>query len=80
MTCCFPPEASNVRPTFFYSGVQLCDLHGQSVNAVLERVGTQIEGVGLVEQLAKYVLRMFTWRAMAERDRDGKFERKEGDL
>lgn len=51
-------------PTFLYGGVQLGDLHGQPVDTVLERVGAQIEGVGLVEQFAKYILRMFTWKRM----------------
>lgn len=73
---CFSPQTFNIRPTFFYSGVQLCDLDCQPVNAVLERVGTQIEGVGLIEQFAKYILCMFTWKGTAEGDRNRIFERK----
>lgn len=49
-------------PTFLHGGVELRDLDRQPVDAVLQRVGAQIEGVGLVEQLAKYILRMFAWK------------------
>lgn len=63
----FPPQTSNIRPTFLNGGVQLCDLDGQPVNPILEGVGTQIEGVGFIEQLAKYILCVFTWKRMAER-------------
>lgn len=73
---CFSPQTSDTRPTFLYSRVQLCDLDRQPVNAVLERVGTQIKGVGLIEQFAKYILRMFTWKRTAERDRNRTCERK----
>lgn len=55
------PQTSNLWPTFLNGGVQLCDLDGQPVNAVLEWVGTQIESIGLVKKLAKYVFSMFTW-------------------
>lgn len=48
-------------PTFFHGGVQLRDLDGQPVDAVLQGVGAQIEGVGLVKQLAEYILCMLAW-------------------
>lgn len=73
---CFSPQNSDTQPTFLYSGVQLRDLDCQPVNAVLERVGTQIKGVGLIEQFAKYILCMFTWKRTAERDRNSRCERK----
>lgn len=49
-------------PTFLHCGVQLRDFDGEPVDTVLQRVGTQVEIVGLVKQFAKYVLCMFTWR------------------
>lgn len=62
-------RCSNIWPTFFHGGVQLCDLHGQPVDTVLERVGTQIEGVGLIEQFAKNILRVFAWNRMTEKEK-----------
>lgn len=53
--------ASVLGPTFLHGGVQLRDFDSEPVDAVLQRVGTKVEVVGLVEQLAKYVLCVFTW-------------------
>lgn len=59
--------ASGFGPTFLHSGVQLCDFDSEPVDAVLQRVGTKVEVVGLVEQLAEYVLCMFAWEGVAKR-------------
>lgn len=62
---------ANLSLTFLHRGVQLGDLHGQPVDAVLQRVGAQVEGVGFVEQLSKNVLSMFTWEeGDTKEDRD----------
>lgn len=46
--------------TFLHGGVQLCDLHCQQVDSLLQTVHPQVETVGLCEQLTKDVLRMTT--------------------
>lgn len=46
--------------TLLHAGVQLGDLDGQAVDAVLERIGTPIKGVGLVKKLPKNIFCMFT--------------------
>lgn len=49
--------------TFLPGGVQLCDLHRQQVDQLLQTVHPQGEAVGLGEQLAKDVLGMPTCRS-----------------
>lgn len=46
--------------TFLFFGVQLCDTDGEAVHALLQGVDSEREGVGLVEQLSKQVLCIFT--------------------
>lgn len=58
---------SNPCLTFLHGGVQLGDLDGQAVDAVLQGVGSQVERVGLVEQLSEDVLRMFTCSTRVDR-------------
>lgn len=48
------------QQTLLHTGVQLGDLNGQTVNAVLEGIGTPIKGVGLIEKLSKNIFCMFT--------------------
>lgn len=59
--------ASGLGPTFLHCGVQLRDFDSEPVDAVLQRVGTKVEVVGLIEQLPEYVLCMFTWEGVAKR-------------
>ena len=49
-----------ILSTFLHGGVQLCDLHCQQVDSLLQTVHPQVETVGLREQLTKDVLRMTT--------------------
>lgn len=46
--------------TLLNTGIQLRDLNGQTVNAVLEGIGTPIKGVGLIEKLSKNIFCMLT--------------------
>lgn len=48
------------QPTLLNTGVQLRDLNGQTVYAVLEGIGPAIKGVGLVEKLSKNIFCMLT--------------------
>ena len=47
--------------TFLLLGVQLGDANGEAVHALLQGVDPEGEGVGLVEQLPKQVLRILTY-------------------
>lgn len=47
--------------TLLLFGVQLCDADGETVHALLQRVDPEGEGVGLVEELSKQVLCIFTY-------------------
>jgi len=46
--------------TFLHAGVQLGDLDGQALDAVLEGVGAPVKGVGLVKKIPEDILCMFT--------------------
>lgn len=48
--------------TLFHTGIQLGDLSGQAVDAVLERVCAHIKGVGFIKKLTKYILGLLTWK------------------
>ena len=57
--------------TFLHAGVQLCDLDGQAVYAVLERVGAHIKSVGLVEKLAKNIFCLCTCNQSRKKGKEG---------
>lgn len=44
--------------TLLHAGVKLGDLDGQAVNAVLQRVGAHVKGVGLVKKLPENIFCM----------------------
>lgn len=46
--------------TLLHTGVQLGNLVGQTVDAVLETVGTHIKGIGFIKKFPKYIFCMFT--------------------
>lgn len=48
--------------TLLHGGVQLSDLDGEPIDAILQGVRSQIKCVGFIKQLAEYVLRMLTYR------------------
>lgn len=53
-------QMASCELTLLHAGVQLGDLDGQAVDSVLERIGTPVKGVGLIEELSKHIFCMFT--------------------
>lgn len=56
-------------PTLLHCGVQLGDFDSEAIDSVLQRICSDVEVVGLIKQLTKYVLCMFAWRRGGRREK-----------